>query len=650
VQPQLLYIDALIGTARAQTTGPTPPAISALLGCTLVLKAGFMESGTLGPITDYTADSLRLVVKPADDPDAEESLFPAGAWAAAGSGAAVRYTWTGLADSAQLEALIGTATQITLRAQIEWEISTDTNPQKSLPFDLIVINSLARLDDGAPDVAGLAAKLWLIEQLAEGSNITFDVDPDTKVITLNVDLSAAAGAMTFKDVIDASANPNYPAATKGDVYAISVAGKIGGASGVVVEIGDTIVCKTTAVAGDHATVGTSWTILQSNLTGITSDGLALIQAASVSIQRGLLGLSKDVDGGVPSYTHALHVYAQRTSDVALNNVANATGDYIECTDSGQTFSASTLGTAPAGTVIHARFTGVNTLTHNASTFILPTGANITTAASDVATFRSRASGSASWICTAYLRADGRALVAPVATRVRGSGVLQGYTVAPVAATAPADVVFSFSGTDAEWVATYTRNGTAHVFTASATDPADGSTWIDTNAGTWDAADGAAALETALDALALVGVTTTAVAGDLTVAYSATGVAASHSGGFTGQAGSATGGGSGADAVAGSGHVSEVELVALSGSKTIFPDALWVDGAGVASDIRFALKVSGVYHQIVADVTSGSTYSMPSRATFGTEWMSGRVGSLVAYLTGSVPTGGSITAYAIADQV
>lgn len=62
--------------------------------------------------------------------------------------------------------------------------------------------------------------------------------------------------MIFKGVIDASANPNYPAGNSGETYKISKAGNIGGASGPKVEIGDIIICITdNSVAGTHAAVG-----------------------------------------------------------------------------------------------------------------------------------------------------------------------------------------------------------------------------------------------------------------------------------------------------------------------------------------------------------------------------------------------------------
>lgn len=88
---------------------------------------------------------------------------------------------------------------------------------------------------------------------------------------------AANDALLFKGTIDASGNPNYPAADAGNVYRISVAGKIGGASGPNVEIGDTLYALVDgSAAGNHATVGANWQIVQSNLDG------AVIGPASVT--------------------------------------------------------------------------------------------------------------------------------------------------------------------------------------------------------------------------------------------------------------------------------------------------------------------------------------------------------------------------------
>ena len=87
------------------------------------------------------------------------------------------------------------------------------------------------------------------------------------------------------------------------------------------------------------------------------------------------------------------------------DIGAGTGNFIDITG---TTTITALGTVQAGTERTLRFTGVLTLTHNATSLILPTGANITTQAGDTAIFRSLGSGN--WKCINYQRADGSALV------------------------------------------------------------------------------------------------------------------------------------------------------------------------------------------------------------------------------------------------
>lgn len=72
----------------------------------------------------------------------------------------------------------------------------------------------------------------------------------------------ANNAMVFKGNLDCSANPDYPAANQGYTYRCSVSGKIGGASGAVVSLGDLIMCLVdNSVTGNQATVGANWEIV-----------------------------------------------------------------------------------------------------------------------------------------------------------------------------------------------------------------------------------------------------------------------------------------------------------------------------------------------------------------------------------------------------
>lgn len=70
------------------------------------------------------------------------------------------------------------------------------------------------------------------------------------------------GTIVPKGSIDCSGNPNYPAANAGDWYVVSVAGKIGGASGVDVDPGDFIICNVDGTpSGNQAAVGANWAVI-----------------------------------------------------------------------------------------------------------------------------------------------------------------------------------------------------------------------------------------------------------------------------------------------------------------------------------------------------------------------------------------------------
>ncbi len=77
--------------------------------------------------------------------------------------------------------------------------------------------------------------------------------------------SSAAGAIVIKGSTDCSTNPNYAAAVAGDAYIVSVAGKIGGAAGEVVGVGDLIVAAADNAGGTEAAVGASWFVLEHNI-------------------------------------------------------------------------------------------------------------------------------------------------------------------------------------------------------------------------------------------------------------------------------------------------------------------------------------------------------------------------------------------------
>lgn len=101
--------------------------------------------------------------------------------------------------------------------------------------------------------------------------------------------AAVVGLLDFKGDQDCSGNPNYPVGLKGDSYVVTVAGKIGGASGVTVEVGDMIVCKLDNAGGTQASVGASWFVVERNVVGALIAANNLSDVANAATARTNLG-------------------------------------------------------------------------------------------------------------------------------------------------------------------------------------------------------------------------------------------------------------------------------------------------------------------------------------------------------------------------
>lgn len=107
----------------------------------------------------------------------------------------------------------------------------------------------------------------------------------TAFVKAAVDL-AVTGLLDLKGSTDCSSNPNYPSASKGDTYLVSVAGKIGGASGKSVEVGDVYIASADNAGGTEGSVGTSWFVIEHNIAGalVASNNLSdLTNAATARI-------------------------------------------------------------------------------------------------------------------------------------------------------------------------------------------------------------------------------------------------------------------------------------------------------------------------------------------------------------------------------
>lgn len=117
-------------------------------------------------------------------------------------------------------------------------------------------------------------------------------------------------------------------------------------------------------------------------------------------------ISNGLDGASTLYGK-LDALTTKGADIAsatTTDIGAATGESVTITG---TTTITGLGTKTAGVLRFVTFSGALILTHNATSLILPTAANITTATGDTAIFQSLGSGN--WKCLNYARASGAAL-------------------------------------------------------------------------------------------------------------------------------------------------------------------------------------------------------------------------------------------------
>lgn len=105
---------------------------------------------------------------------------------------------------------------------------------------------------------------------------------------------ATADALTYKGTVAGGSTGDYgaltPAASKGDVYKVSTAGKI---DGVKVEVGDMLVCNTgstaAATSSNYSTIVANWDFIQTNIDGAVTSSASSVTTNTVAIFDGTTG-------------------------------------------------------------------------------------------------------------------------------------------------------------------------------------------------------------------------------------------------------------------------------------------------------------------------------------------------------------------------
>lgn len=297
-------------------------------------------------------------------------------------------------------------------------------------------------------VTGISGNVLTIERAQESST--------ARTIVVGDQIAATFTAKLLNDVWDAI-NSIVSGGGTGDVVgpASATDGRIAvfdGSTGKLLKVGTKTIAEILSDAASDATTKANAAAAASqpvdaDLTAIaalstTSFGravLALVDEAAALSHFGALGATEqaaDVDpagtaiaGALGGKADASHSHSNATSVAAgfmpaadkaksdtlmaaeatvasatTTDIGAATSEHVSITG---TTTITGFGTVAAGTRRTGRFTGALTLTHNATSLILPGGANITTAAGD--RFSARSLGSGNWVVDWYQRANGQAI-------------------------------------------------------------------------------------------------------------------------------------------------------------------------------------------------------------------------------------------------
>lgn len=147
-------------------------------------------------------------------------------------------------------------------------------------------------------------------------------------------------------LFDASTNPDYPQGGVGDLYYVVNAGKVGGASGKTVYVGDCFLCVAPNDGGNEATVGGSWKVIRVAGSTDTPTYYAEVSLSSAQILAlngtpitlvaaggaGTIILPEEI---IVSYTHVTTAYSAQNTSIkyaagasVVSNITDTLDTYV----------------------------------------------------------------------------------------------------------------------------------------------------------------------------------------------------------------------------------------------------------------------------------------------------------------------------------
>lgn len=126
--------------------------------------------------------------------------------------------------------------------------------------------------------------------------------------------------MKVKGIIDATANPDYPAALVGDAYYIVNNGRIGGGSGPLVKSGDLIIAVNNNAGGADTVVGDDWIIIERNIDYATETVAGYVRlATSAEVVTGTVTDAAVTPSGLASWWAAQDTSYSFSANVGLGD-------------------------------------------------------------------------------------------------------------------------------------------------------------------------------------------------------------------------------------------------------------------------------------------------------------------------------------------
>ena len=167
--PNRAFIDLNTGAVRNSTTGTIIPRIAGILGTQLSLVVSFFRDAVPTALPDGALGRFVLKSKLSHGSPA---LVLDTAWTVLGDGPARTYKFDALLDSHALRAKLEGKDTDFFAGQIEWTLPGETDPSKSLPFDVMIFNAYSRDGDEAPDPIASASWEWLKDRAPEVGGFT----------------------------------------------------------------------------------------------------------------------------------------------------------------------------------------------------------------------------------------------------------------------------------------------------------------------------------------------------------------------------------------------------------------------------------------------------------------------------------------------